>query len=143
MVLAPAMAPAALHAETQRSRPLELKDPLNRYLYHPLAARLARLLQPTGISPYAVSVAGMLCAWAAAWAFAALAWPAGAVLGFGLLLAWHVVDGTDGDLARLTGKAGPTGELVDGLCDYGAQIVLYLVLAALLDDSLGGWAWVL
>lgn len=121
----------------------ELEDPLNRYLYHPLAARLARVLLPTGISPNAVSVAGALLVWAAAWSYAAVAWPVGALLGFALHMGWHVVDGADGDLARLTGKASPTGELVDGVCDYSAHVVLYVVLAAILDDRLGGWAWVL
>jgi hypothetical protein len=86
-------------------------------------------------------VAGALLVWAAAWSYAAVAWPAGALLGFALHLGWHVVDGADGDLARLTGKASPTGELVDGVCDYSAHVVLYLVLAAILDDRLGGWAW--
>ena len=49
------------------ARAREAQDPLNRYLYHPLAARLARLLVPTGVSPNAVSVmsGGMICA--AAW----------------------------------------------------------------------------
>jgi len=56
-------------------------------------------------------------------------------------MGWHVFDGADGDLARMTGKASPTGEMVDGLCDYGAHVVLYVVLAAILDDSLGLWAW--
>jgi len=121
----------------------ELQDPLNRYLYHPLAARLARALAPTGVSPNAVSVAGGLLVWAAAWAFAAIAWPGGALLGFGLLMLWHVFDGADGDLARLTGKASSTGELVDGVCDYSAQVLLYVVLAAILDDQIGGWAWAL
>ena len=126
-----------------RRRAPELEDPLNRYLYHPLSGRLARLLVPTGISPNAVSVTGALLVWAAAWAYASLAWPVGALLGFALHMAWHVFDGADGDLARLTGKASPTGELVDGLCDYAANVVLYLVLAAILDDSIGAWAWVL
>ena len=124
-------------------RAAEMHDALNRHLYHPLAARLARLLLPTGVSPNAVSVAGMLAIWAAAWCYANLAWPGGALLGFGLLLLWHILDGTDGDLARLSGKASATGELVDGLCDHVGQIVLYLVLASILDDQLGGWAWAL
>lgn len=121
----------------------ELHDPLNRYVYHPLAGRLAKLLLPTGISPNAVSVAGMLALWAAAWCYASLSWPVGALLGFGLLLLWHVLDGTDGDLARRSGKASATGELVDGLCDHVGQIVLYVVLATILDDQLGGWGWAL
>jgi phosphatidylglycerophosphate synthase len=118
-----------------------MEDPLNRYFYHPLAARLARLLEPTGISPNAVSVMGMVSVWAAAWCYAALAWPLGALLGFVLLLLWHVLDGADGDLARMTGKSSPTGELVDGVCDYSAQTLMYFVLAAILDDWIGGWAW--
>jgi hypothetical protein len=126
-----------------RSRPRELEDPLNYYLYHPLAARVARLLQPTGLSPNAVSVIAMVSAWAAAWAYAALEWPSGPLVGLGLLMMWHVLDGADGDLARLTGRASPTGELVDGVCDYAARSLMYFVLAAILDDRIGGWAWLL
>ena len=122
-------------------RPVELQDPLYRYFYHPLARRLARMLVPTGISPNAISVAGTLVVWAAAWVYASVAWPIGALAGFALHMAWHVLDGADGDLARLTGKASATGELVDGVCDYSAQVMLYFVLAAILDDEIGGWAW--
>jgi phosphatidylglycerophosphate synthase len=104
---------------------------------------LARLLVPTGIGPNAVSVTGVFFVWAAAWAYATLEWPVGALLGFGLHMAWHVIDGADGDLARLTGRASPTGEMVDGLCDYAAHVVLYITLAAMLDDEVGVLAWIL
>jgi len=125
------------------SRAPELEDRLNRFVYHPLAARLARLLKPTGISANAVSIFGMLLVWGAASAYTRLGWPEGALLGFSLHLLWHVVDGADGDLARLNGKASPTGELVDGVCDYAGHFVLYVALAGMLDDRLGGWAWAL
>ena len=124
-------------------RPAELQDPLNRFVYHPLAARLARLLARGPISPNAVSVAGMLLVWAAALAYTRLDWPVAFLCGFALHLSWHVVDGADGDLARITGKASPTGELVDGVCDYAGHVVLYIALAAMLDDRIGGWAWLL
>jgi hypothetical protein len=124
-------------------RPAELQDPLNRFVYHPLAARLARLLARGPISPNAVSVAGMLLVWGAALAYTRLDWPVAVLCGFALHLSWHVVDGADGDLARLTGKASPTGELVDGVCDYAGHVGLYLALAAMLDDQIGGWAWLL
>jgi len=133
--------PAAVQ-NPSRSRVPELEDALNRFLYHPLAARLARLLVPTPVSPNAVSVAGMLLVWAAAWSYVTIAWPYGALLGFALHLAWHVVDGADGDLARLTGRASPTGEMVDGLCDYAAHVALYVTLATMLDDQIGVWAWI-
>lgn len=125
------------------ARPVELEDGLNRHIYHPLADRLARTLKPTGISPNAVSVTGTLLIWAAAWAYTGLAWPISALIGFTLHALWHVVDGADGALARLTGKSSPTGELVDGVCDYSGHVVLYVALAASLDVRLGGWAWAL
>ncbi len=124
-------------------RPRELQDPLNFYFYHPLARRLALLLRPTGISPNLVSVMSALCLCAAAACFVGLAWPANALAGLGFMLLWHVVDGADGDLARMTGKASPTGELVDGLCDYFGNIVLYFAFAFQADDLWGAWAWIL
>jgi hypothetical protein len=126
-----------------RTRPRELEDPLNLFIYHPLAARLARLLVPTGIVPNAVSVMSLVMLCAATWAFVALAWPLNFLAGLAFMLTWHVVDGADGDLARMTGRASATGELVDGFCDYVGNIVMYVAFAAVLDDRLGGWAWAL
>ena len=118
-------------------RPRELQDPLNHYLYHPLAWHLARILARTPISPNAVSVIGGLCVVAAAWAYAQPIYPAAALAGLALHMSWHVFDGADGDLARITGKASPFGEMVDGLCDYLSHIVLYLTLGWLLSGSMG------
>lgn len=126
-----------------RGRPVELEDWLNRFVYHPLSGRLARALVPTGISPNAVSVIGALFVAAAAWAYTGLDWEHSALLGFAFQALWHIFDGADGDLARLTGKASPIGELVDGVCDYAGNIVLYVALAAFLDDRIGGSAWAL
>lgn len=121
----------------------ELDDPLNRWIYHPLARGLARLLLPTGISANAVSFAGTLAIWAAAWAYVTIGWPQGALIGLLLHAGWHVLDGADGGLARLKGTASPTGELVDGVCDYAGHVPLYFAFAILLDDGIGGWAWLL
>jgi hypothetical protein len=120
----------------------ELEDPLNKYVYHPLAFRLARLLQPTGTSPNMVSVASGALVCLAAVLYTGVAWPIGALAGFACHLAWHVADGADGDLARLTGKASPIGEFVDGAADYLGHIFMYVLLAAMLDDTfVGEWAW--
>jgi phosphatidylglycerophosphate synthase len=132
-------------------RPRELQDPLNHYLYHPLAWQLARLLAPTPITPNMVSVVGAGFVVAAALVYTGwlggLAWPAAALVGMVLHMTWHVVDGADGDLARLTGRSSPIGEMVDGLCDYLSHAVLYILLALLLAGGTGffsGWtAWVL
>jgi phosphatidylglycerophosphate synthase len=128
-------------------RPRELQDSLNHYLYHPLAWRLARVLAPTPITPNMVSVAGGLFVVAAGivyWRapFWGLVWPWGPLLGLALHMTWHVVDGADGDLARLTGRSSPLGELIDGICDYASHIVLYILLVNILAPSIGwGWAW--
>lgn len=118
-----------------------MQDPLNRYLYHPLAWRLALNLARTPLTPNMVSVIGAGFVIAASVAYAQPWWPASALLGMILHMTWHVVDGADGDLARITGRSSPTGEMVDGLCDYLSHIVLYLVLGWLLQQQIGPVAW--
>lgn len=122
-------------------RPRELQDPLNHYLYHPLAWQLALRLAKTRLTPNMVSVIGAGFVVAAAVVYAQPWWPFSALLGMALHMSWHVVDGADGDLARITGRSSPTGEMVDGLCDYSSHVVLYLVLAWLLDHQIGHVAW--
>ncbi len=137
-------------ATAPRERPRrarELQDSLNHYLYHPLSWRLARALAPTPITPNMVSVLGGLFVVAAGLVYWrapqwGLAWPWAPLLGTLLHLIWHVVDGADGDLARLTGRTSPLGELIDGICDYVSHIVLYVFLVIVLAPSLGWfWAW--
>jgi phosphatidylglycerophosphate synthase len=122
-------------------RPRELQDSLNHYLYHPLAWQLAKVLARTPITPNMVSVAGGLCVVAAGVAYAQPWYPASALLGLLLHMTWHVVDGADGDLARMTGRSSPIGEMVDGLCDYTSHIVLYFILGWLLWRDDGNIAW--
>lgn len=124
-------------------RPRELQDWLNFHLYHPLSWRIANRLVPTSVTPNMVSIAGMLCVFAAAAAYATPGWPVPALVGMLLHMTWHVVDGADGDLARLTGRTSPRGEMVDGVCDYLGHIALYVVLALLLSAQIGVFAWML
>ena len=127
-------------------RPREMQDWLNHYIYHPLAWQLARRLAKTPITPNMVSVLGAMCVIAAAVAYWQMPWPTGAALGMALHMTWHVVDGADGDLARITGKSSPIGEMVDGICDYVSHIVLYVILAQVLGGQIGlgtAWAWTL
>ncbi|MFI5957954.1 CDP-alcohol phosphatidyltransferase family protein [Cryptosporangium sp. NPDC051539] len=55
------------------------------------------------------------------------------ILGVGALLAWHLaysLDCSDGQLARVTGRAGPAGARVDILCDVAVQISLVAAISA-------------
>jgi phosphatidylglycerophosphate synthase len=124
------------------TRPRELQDWLNFRLYHPLAWRLARLFARTPVTPNMLSVVGGLMVIAAAVAYVQPGWPWPALVGLTLHMAWHVIDGADGDLARLTGRSGPIGEIVDGICDYASHFVLYVILALMLQTHLGWFAWV-
>jgi phosphatidylglycerophosphate synthase len=136
--------PASSPALPERPpRPAELEDWLNARLYHPLSGRLARALVPTRITPDMVSAAGALAIMLAAAAYCQLAWPWGVALGLMLHMGWHVLDGADGDLARLTGRSSPHGELVDGICDYLGHIVLYVTMGAIASAQIGGWGWAL
>ena len=123
------------------ARPRELQDALNYHIYHPLAWRIALRLADTSVTPNIVSVAGMVCIMLAALAYAQPGWPLPALLGLALHMGWHVLDGADGDLARLTKRASTRGELIDGTCDYLGHIVLYLTLAFVLQVEIGAAAW--
>lgn len=122
-------------------KPPELEDVLNARLFHPLARRLAFALRNTPVTPNMVSVSGVFVVAGAALAYTLVSWPVGVLVGFLLHMLWHVVDGADGDLARLTGRASPFGEMVDGMCDYAGHGILYVALAAFLDNSIGWIAW--
>lgn len=126
---------------TVAGKPRELQGFLNRTIYHPLAHVLARALVPTPVTPNMVSIAGAVLVMVTAVLYARIATPWAIALGFFLHCAWHVVDGADGALARMSGRASPSGEIVDGLCDYAGHGVLYLLLAGALDDHIGWIAW--
>ncbi|MBO9498059.1 MAG: CDP-alcohol phosphatidyltransferase family protein [Novosphingobium sp.] len=127
--------------KAMNGKPPEVEGWLNMHVYHPLSDRLAIALCPTGVTPNMVSFGGFLLICGAGAAYTGLPWPVSAALGFLLHISWHVVDGADGALARMTGKASSIGELVDGVCDYAGHVVLYVALAQFLSLWLGGWAW--
>lgn len=125
------------------AKPRELEDWLNRRLFHPLSRRLAAVLSVTFVTPNMVSITGalMVVLAGALYSFGGPGWAVAA--GFTLHMLWHVVDGADGDLARMTGRASPLGETIDGACDYLSHALIYLFLAIHLADWIGGWAYAL
>ncbi len=124
-------------------RTYEIEDPTNLYFIHPISARLVPVFAKLGVTPNAVSLIGMGCGILAglAYRFYGQTWSAG--LGFLLMLAWHVMDGADGQLARLTKSYSELGKVLDGICDYVTFTAVYAGLAVAMSATLGGWAWVL
>lgn len=122
-------------------RTAEIEEVTNRWLIHPAAAALLPWFVARRIPPNAVSLFGMACGLLAGFAYAhvpALAW---VVPGFLLMLAWHVLDGADGQLARLTHAQSELGKVLDGVCDYVTFAAVYLGLAIALAPRYGVWVW--
>ena len=110
------------------------------WLVHPLGRALLPLALRAGISANFVSVTGLLVGVSAALAFARWTTPGMALLGLALGMLWLVCDGLDGMVARATGTASAVGRVLDGVCDHGVFVVIYVLLAT----SIGtGEAWAL
>jgi hypothetical protein len=122
-----------------RSRDRRIEDPTNLWIIHPVGRFLLPWFVAHKISANAVSVAGLLLGVLAALAYAHWdAWPF-ALAGLLLSIAWLIADGLDGMIARATGTASALGRALDGLCDHGVFILIYVVLA-LSIGTVEGWA---
>ncbi len=119
-------------------RTSEIEEPSNFYIIHPLSARLVPLFAATGVTPNMVSLLGMGCGIGAGFAYFHFRDARFVLLGFFLMVSWHVLDGADGQLARLTRRFSELGRILDGICDYVTFIAVYTGLALALG---GGRAW--
>jgi len=121
------------------SRDRRIEDPSNLLLIHPLGRRLLPYALRMGVSANAVSVTGLLIGLGAALSYSQFDSDAMALLGLGLSVLWLVADGLDGMVARATGTASALGRLLDGVCDHGVFILIYVALALRVGTP-GGWA---
>ncbi|HYW15056.1 MAG TPA: CDP-alcohol phosphatidyltransferase family protein [Allosphingosinicella sp.] len=115
------------------SRDLRVEDPTNLWVVHLIGRMLLPLALKARVSANMVSIAGLAVGTCAALAYLGWRDPALATLGFLLTIAWLVLDGLDGMVARATGTASPLGRFLDGLCDHGVCLILYLALGAAID----------
>ena len=111
------------------SRDPRIEVPSNHYVIHAAAHRLLPMALRGGISANAVSVAGLVLGALAALACYHWRLPFMASVGFALALGWMVCDGLDGMIARATGTASALGRVLDGLCDHGVFLLLYVAAA--------------
>ncbi len=97
------------------------------HFFRPVGIRIARALQPTGVSADQVTlwslviglVAGHLFAYRDVWTN---------VIGFGLFIVSDIFDSADGQLARLRGTSTRLGRALDGASDSLRFINLYFHL---------------
>ena len=101
---------------------------MSRYLNRPVSTRISMALAPLRISPDLISLLSVGVALVAAWLLAT-GW---GILGGVLVHAASVLDGVDGETARLLMRAGPRGAMLDGVLDRVGD--------AALMGGLGVWA---
>lgn len=131
----------SMNATVLETRDRRIDDPTNLWFVHPVGRLLLPYFLAGGVSANSVSVGGLMLGALAAGAFAQWA-TSPPLVWVGLILAvgWLVADGLDGMIARATGTAGPAGRLLDGLCDHGTFVVIYVLLATSVGTVTG---WVL
>src|SRR2546422_4209311 len=108
------------------------------HFFRPIGIRIARALQPTGISADQVTlwslmiglVAGHLFAYQDRWTN---------VIGFVLFIVSDIFDSADGQLARLRGSSTRFGRALDGISDNLRFVNLYFHLIYRLIHA--GWWW--
>ena len=121
------------------SRDRRIEDPTNLWLIHPAARSLLAPVVRAGVPANAVSIAGLLLGVAAAACYARWTSPWAMIAGLLLSAAWLVADGLDGMVARATGTASATGRFLDGVCDHGVFILIYITLAIALGGDAETW----
>jgi choline kinase/phosphatidylglycerophosphate synthase len=97
----------------RRSLTKDADGPVARYLNRPVSTRVSMALAHLPIHPDVVSVLAFLVAVAGGWSLAL----GMGILGAALVHASSVLDGVDGEIARLQVRAGPGGALLDGILD--------------------------
>jgi hypothetical protein len=117
------------------SRDPRTEDPSNVWFVHLVGRMLLPLALRLRIPANAVSVAGFLLGAAAAFAYWHAPDRGWAFAGLLLSVCWLIADGLDGMIARATRTASALGRILDGICDHGVFVLLYVALAA----SAGAW----
>ena len=122
-------------------RTSEIEEISNLYFIHPLAGRLVPFFARLRVSPNAVSILGMLFGILSAFAYYRYWNLRSAITGFALMIAWHVMDGADGQLARFTGSYSYFGKVLDGIADIVTFLAVYTALAISLSHTHGAWMY--
>ena len=120
------------------SRDRRIEAPSNLWLIHPAARALLPRALRVGLSANMVSIIGLLVGIVAALCYARWQHPLAALAGLALSVVWLIADGLDGMIARATGTASALGRMLDGLCDHGVFILIYVAMA-LSIGTVEGW----
>ena len=107
--------------------------PVSRYVNRPVSTRLSMAIAPLSIHPDVVSAGAFVTGIVAAWLLGIGAGVAGAAL----TCLTSVLDGVDGEVARLKGRATARGALLDGVVDRVSDAAIAAGLAVWAINSGG------
>lgn len=100
---------------------------VSRFLNRPISSRLSMAIAPLRLSPNLLSLISFLVACAGAW----WVWRDAAIAAGIMIQAGSVLDGVDGEIARLSVRASPKGALLDGVLDRIADSAIIAALGSL------------
>ena len=124
------------------SRDRRIEDPTNLWIIHPAGRALLPWAVEHRVSANLVSVIGLCLGTMAAVTYGQWQDWRLAVVGLALSIGWLIADGLDGMVARATGTASALGRILDGVCDHGVFILIYVVIASSIGTG-EAWAWAL
>jgi len=116
-------------------RTSEIEEFTNLYIIHPVSSWLVPKLAARNITPNMVSLTGMIFGILAGLSYYHYQTPLMAVAGFAGMIIWHIMDGADGQLARLTKSSSEIGMILDGVCDYVTFISVYVAIGLVLSEQ--------
>jgi phosphatidylglycerophosphate synthase len=112
----------------------EIEELADVYFFRPLGMIGARAARRLRLTPTAVTAIGTAIGIAGG---ALLFEPSARLTGFALLIVHSILDSSDGQLARMTGRASEFGRMLDGVGGYLTHAAIYV---ALLASALAGGA---
>ena len=114
-------------SNTSGRAPIDLVEPVNRYIQDPIAKQIVGFLINTPVTPNQVTYFSVLVGFASGYAFS-FASPLSLIIGGILLEVTLVLDCVDGQLARAKGMASDWGRLIDGIAGYFAYLAVVVGL---------------
>lgn len=105
----------------------DTEEKLDLFFYRPLGFILAKIAHLLKMNPSQLSLLGLVCAVIAGILYATHSESFGLLIWASILfLLSGIFDSSDGQLARMAGSGSKIGLVIDGLCDAGATVSIYL-----------------
>lgn len=101
------------HVALRRSLGRPSDGPISRFVNRPISTRLSMVIAALRPHPDLLSLVTLVIGLAAAWALGL----GSSIVGAFLATATSILDGVDGEIARLQQRDGPSGALLDGVLD--------------------------